>query len=69
MEREESSPGIEKCFQERGEAWCAPFRTHSWMEPAEPPPLAGPGLSLAAGMWKILIPTLEWTRSAGFGST
>lgn len=39
------------------------------MEPAESPPLAGPGLSPAAGMWKILISALEWTWSAGFGST
>lgn len=39
------------------------------MEPAESPPLAGPGLSPAAGIWRILITTLEWTWSALFGST
>ncbi|XP_014647963.1 PREDICTED: ras association domain-containing protein 1 isoform X2 [Ceratotherium simum simum] len=39
------------------------------MEPAESPPLAGPSLSPAAGMWRILIPPLKWTWSARFDST
>lgn len=39
------------------------------MEPAESPLLAGPGLSPAAGMWRILISIPEWTWSARFSST
>lgn len=36
---------------------------------AESPLLAGPGLSPAAGMWRILILILEQTWSAHFSST
>lgn len=65
MEREESLPGIEKCSKERGETRFTPLHMHSWMEPAESPLLAGPDLSLAAEIRRILVPALEWDWRKG----
>lgn len=45
---------------------CAPQK-HFGVEPAESPPPAGPGLLPAAGMWRSLMPTLEWTWRAPVG--